>query len=156
VFWKKRTVSPQVVETEPDPPTGTYVLLAMFHYYNRLFGVQLERGGFVVRTCTTTASALEQMTRSRPGLVLLLVGNSDPRGLELIRAMKAQPDLATIHVLGIAEGEQSHRVPEALAAGMDTCFATPLNPRLVVDYAREVMGTAPPETDPAAGIPDPI
>lgn len=143
-------VSSRTAETEGDPPEGAYVLLAMFPYYNNLFGVRLRRKGFVTRACTTIPAAFEQMERARPGLIIALVGNSTPRGLDLVREMKARPDLASLPVLGIAEEKQGHRVPEALALGMEACFAVPFDPTLLEDYVTRIL--APEQRDPARQI----
>jgi hypothetical protein len=53
--------------------------------------------------------------------------------------MKDAPELSAVLVLAIAEAEKSNLASQAKEAGAEECYIIPLNPVVVVEFARRVL-----------------
>ncbi len=63
-------------------------------------------------------SALARVRADRPGLVILDLDNPRIDALELLRRFQADPDLASIHTLGLVSHVNGERIVAARAAGI--------------------------------------
>jgi two-component system, OmpR family, phosphate regulon response regulator PhoB len=107
-----------LVEDEPD-----VVDLLRFH---------LRRGGFKVLTAATGNEGLEAVRQNLPDAVILDIMLPGMSGLEVCRALKADPALAAIPVLMLtAKGDVKDRV-KGLETGADDYVAKPFSPKEVV------------------------
>ena len=111
----------------------------MYQYYNNLMEAHLRRAGVVVRRRHTLEGALRQMAASRPALVVMLVGTSDPNGLDLLRKIKTNADFANVPTLGILEERHAHLASAAMAEGADKCVAVPFDPVKLADDIRNLV-----------------
>lgn len=126
----------------------------------RLLSEVCETGGYGVVSCHDGMSALESMARMRPDVVLLDVTMPNMSGLEVLRVLKDDPDLARIPVVAIADQQDTTSREEAIAAGAFDFITRPYHVVEVHQRIRnalrlvraEMRATIPPEL----GIVDPL
>lgn len=98
----------------------------------QLVSYNLRKGGFDPIAAYDGASALRRVREDRPALVVLDRMLPDVSGLEILRQMRADPDLAPIPVVMLtARGEEEERV-RGLEAGADDYVPKPFSPRELV------------------------
>lgn len=104
-----------------------------------LIQAALRRTGCEVMTAPDGAAALE-LARARPP-VLALVDLSMPRmdGLELTRALRADPATADIIVIVLTAAVRSTDVDAALEAGADRHVRKPFSPRELRAQVEELL-----------------
>jgi two-component system cell cycle response regulator DivK len=97
------------------------------NYHNRrLVRKILESSGFVVVEAEDGLSGLALVRRLRPRLVLLDIGLPDIDGLEVVRQIRADADLAGIKVIAISASAMRGDRELFLAAGCDDYLAKPI------------------------------
>jgi PAS domain S-box-containing protein len=104
---------------------------ALLHYHQRVVhyvednltnievmrGVLLQRSQVVLETSTLGLDGLGAIRRRRPDLVLLDMQLPDISGLELLRHLKRDPDLADIPVIVVSADAIPQHAEKALASG---------------------------------------
>ncbi len=80
-------------------------------------GVLLQRPQVRMEVSVNGLDGLEGIRRSRPDLVLLDMHLPDVSGLELLRHLKSDPDLAEIPVIAVSADATAARMAEALTLG---------------------------------------
>ncbi len=97
------------------------------NYHNRrLVRKILESSGFVVVEAEDGLSGLALVRKLRPRLVLLDIGLPDIDGLEVVRQIRADADLAGIKVIAISASAMRGDRELFLAAGCDDYLAKPI------------------------------
>jgi two-component system alkaline phosphatase synthesis response regulator PhoP len=105
----------------------------------RLIRSYLEAAGFTVLTARDGTAALHAIRSERPDLVVLDIGLPKTDGLEIIRILRQDPDLAAVPVLLLtARVEDSDRIL-GLELGADDYLTKPFNPREVTARVRAVL-----------------
>jgi CheY-like chemotaxis protein len=99
---------PHVLLVEDEPGTLTTVALL------------LEMSGYRVSQASNGERALQQLARERPDIVLTDFMMPHVNGLELIRAMRAQPALAAIPVILTSAALPADIEPSKVAQGFIT------------------------------------
>lgn len=95
-----------------------------------LFQGTLEPSGYAVLTATGGREALELVRRARPDLVLTDLNMPDGNGVELIRALKADPELRTIPIVMVSASSPSSEDEEAgLLLGAHSFVRRPVEPQ---------------------------
>lgn len=99
------------------------------------FKLLLEDAGYQVLEAGTAAEALAIAEERLPALMVLDLGLPDRPGLEVVRALREDPDLMDIRVVALTGrvGEAEKRM--CLDAGCDRYLAKPVSP---IDLLREL------------------
>jgi CheY-like chemotaxis protein len=103
----------------------------------RLVGVTLGRDRFALLTAGDGEEALAVARTQRPETILLDVNMPRLDGLEVCRALKADPATAHIKILILTgNGSEADR-QEALAAGADGYLAKPFSPIALLEWMQD-------------------
>jgi DNA-binding response OmpR family regulator len=112
-----------------DTPAKRYVLASW-----------LRRSGYDVVECDTAAAALELLSRESIDLAVLDIHLPDGNGLDITRALRADPVLAStpvVHVSAVAM-ETSDKVT-ALNQGADAYLVDPIEPEELLSTVRALL-----------------
>ena len=86
--------------------------------------------------------ALAAIAAQRPDLVFLDVMMPGRSGLDVCRAVRADPELAGAHIVLLTAKGQAQDRAEGLAAGADEFLTKPFDPDALLALARGVLGLA--------------
>jgi two-component system alkaline phosphatase synthesis response regulator PhoP len=86
--------------------------------------------------------ALAAIAAQRPALVFLDVMMPGRSGLDVCRAVRADPELAGAHIVLLTAKGQAQDRAEGLAAGADEFLTKPFDPDALLALARGVLGLA--------------
>jgi len=111
-------------------------------------GIILRGARLRVVTVGDSATALEQMRRTKPRVVCLDVMMGPMNGLDLCRLVKSDPDLRDVHIILLTARAMEREREEGFAAGADDYIAKPFSNKDVVARVRQAFETVAP-TDPA-------
>lgn len=99
----------------------------------------LRKGGFDVRRAADGRSAVEQLDRSKPDLVLLDLMLPEVPGVEVLKILKSRPETETTPVIVLtAKGEEIDRVL-CFELGADDYVIKPFSPRELLLRVRSVL-----------------
>jgi len=101
-----------------------------------LLRVALERAGHLVTTASDGASALMQVARAMPDLVILDVGLPRIDGFEVCRRIRAKSDVPILFLT--ARDDEVDRIV-GLELGADDYVTKPFSPREVVARVRAIL-----------------
>ena len=99
----------------------------------------LEAEGFRVTTAEDGSSALDQIEQSRPDLIVLDVMMPGRDGLDVLREVRARPDLAGIPVVLLTARATDVDVWEGWKAGADYCMTKPFKPEDLSNFAHSIL-----------------
>jgi PAS domain S-box-containing protein len=102
-------------------------------------GVLLQRPQIQLDVSTAGLDGLESIRRERPDLILLDMHLPDISGLELLRHLKADPDLAEIPVIVVSADATAARVAEALSLGALHYVTKPVDVSRFLDLLDDVL-----------------
>ncbi len=120
--------SPLVLVVEDDP-----VII-------ELLAVNFELDGYEVRRAADGASALASARERRPDVIVSDVMMPVMSGLDLVRAVLADPDLAAIPVLLLSAKAQADDVRAGLDTGAVDYVTKPFDPLDLIDRVRKALG----------------
>lgn len=80
------------------------------------------------------------LQQHRPDLALLDVQMPGKTGLELARAIRAEPDLAAMKIIILTSKAQQADVAEGLAAGADLYLTKPFSPIELLGAVEQALG----------------
>lgn len=107
----------------------------------RLVRITLENKDLRVLEARDGAEALETVRKTKPDMVLLDVAMPGLNGLEVCRALRADPSLAGVRVVMLtALGHESDR-EAGMAAGADAYLTKPFSPLELMRLVDELLGT---------------
>lgn len=113
----------------------------------------LKAAGFSVFTAQDGEEGLTQATESKPSAILLDLMMPKMNGIEVLRRLKATPELQHIPVIVFTALIQDLEQQESFAAGAsDYVVKTAVTPRQIVDKINQFTTQAP-ATNPAAPTP---
>jgi len=93
-----------------------------------LVATRLTRDGFDVVTARTGAEALELVLERRPQVAVLDIGMPPPDGLEVVRRIRADPELNGTRLLLLTAKAQESDVRRGIEAGADAYVSKPFSP----------------------------
>lgn len=99
------------------------------------FKLLLEDAGYQVLEAGTAAEAIALSTERLPALVVLDLGLPDRPGLDVVRTLRADPDMQEIPVIALTGRVGPKEERECLDAGCDRYLAKPVSP---ADLLREL------------------
>jgi CheY-like chemotaxis protein len=101
---------------------------------------ELEDDGIDLLTASDGEEALGVVQNLHPVLVFLDVTMPRKSGIEVCRAIKGDPALASTYVILLTAKGQAHDREQGLAAGADLYMTKPFDPDDLLRRAREVLG----------------
>lgn len=99
----------------------------------------LERAGFSVTSVTDGDAVMGAIRRARPGMVVLDVMLPKRSGLEVLKALRADPEYKDMPVLILTARGQSHDRQLALDLKADGFITKPFANDEVVDEVRRLL-----------------
>jgi len=102
-------------------------------------GVLLQRPQVRMDVSYGGLDGLENIRSERPDLILLDMHLPDINGLELLRHLKADPDLAEIPVIVVSADATAARITEALSLGAAHYATKPVDVALFLTLLDEVL-----------------
>jgi CheY-like chemotaxis protein len=127
--------------TRPVPARRRLILLVEDLMEAReLYAEYLTYAGFAVATAINGHEALKLADMLRPDLILMDIRMPGMDGIEATADLKANPNLASIPVVGITADPSSEIAEKALAAGCVRCLEKPVLPDEVERCIAEVLG----------------
>lgn len=93
-------------------------------------------------TAADGEEALDAIRAQRPDLVFLDVMMPRRNGLEVCRAVRADPETSGAHIVLLTAKGQAVDRDEGLAAGADEYLTKPFDPDALLSLARRVLGLA--------------
>jgi CheY-like chemotaxis protein len=122
------SASRHIVVIDDDPSIRRLIELILRHEGHRLslFGTALD--------------ILQRARADRPDLIITDLMMPHLNGLQLLHALKAEPDLADIPVILITGAGQQNQVDLALALGAATCLYKPFAQAKFVAAVRSALG----------------
>ncbi len=100
----------------------------------------LEGGGYSVSQADGGRTALDMLRSGAFDLVLLDILMPEVDGFQVLREMKNDADLRNIPVIVISGLEDMDSVDRCLAAGADDFLSKPVNPTVLQDHVRKLIG----------------
>jgi DNA-binding response OmpR family regulator len=105
----------------------------------QLLQVNFEMEGFTVITAADGVEGVERTRADRPDIVVSDVMMPRMSGLELVTALKADPDTAGIPVLLLTAKAQQADVATGLEQGADDYVTKPFEPLELVDRVNRLL-----------------
>jgi two-component system, cell cycle response regulator DivK len=102
--------------------------------------VQLLEDEYDLVTVADGAAAVRMAEQEKPDLILMDISLPIMDGYEATAQIKANPDLAHIHIIALTAHAMSGDEEKALAAGCDGYLAKPLDADLLFDKLEELLG----------------
>ncbi|MBX3232276.1 MAG: response regulator [Labilithrix sp.] len=95
---------------------------------NELICTILERYGAKVSSATTAAAALDVLSTEHPQILVSDIGLPDMDGIELIKTVRARPEIAEIPAVALTAYASRQDATKAIGAGFDAHVAKPVQP----------------------------
>lgn len=121
-------MSEKIILVVEDNPDNMYVLDHL-----------LTRKGFIVRQAARGEDALAQIERQRPALVLMDMQMPGMDGYAVVRALRQQPELATLPIIAVTASSMPGDREQTLAAGCTDYVAKPINPRELLQLIQHYL-----------------
>ena len=104
-----------------------------------LVATRLQRDGFDVITARTGVEALDLVRERRPEIAVLDIGMPPPDGLEVVRQIRSDAQLASTRLLLLTAKAQESDVRRGLEAGADAYVSKPFSPADLAARVRELL-----------------
>jgi CheY-like chemotaxis protein len=91
-----------------------------------LFAEMMRVSGFRVLKTSASAPAITLMTEEKPDIVLLDIMMPDISGLDILRQMRADPELANIPVVVVSAKSMPADIKNGMEAGASTYLTKPV------------------------------
>jgi DNA-binding response OmpR family regulator len=105
-----------------------------------LFTATLHRAGYRPRVASSGQQALDQAGELVPDLVISDVSMPGLSGLDVCRALKAEPRTAGTAVLLVSALSSAQDREAGLRAGADEYLTKPIRPALLLERVRSLLG----------------
>jgi len=99
----------------------------------------LSKNGFEIVRATNGADALELVRSRRPDLAVLDISMPTLDGLDVLRAVRSDPETADLPVILLSARAQEADVKNGYAAGASKYVKKPFSPRELVTAVRELL-----------------
>jgi CheY-like chemotaxis protein len=104
-----------------------------------LIQATIETDGYHILEATDGNEAWSLIQKYRPSLVLLDVRMPGRTGLEILREIKAEPNLVATKVILLTASAQESEINAGLAAGADFYLTKPFSPRDLLSKIDEAL-----------------
>ena len=105
----------------------------------KLLEVNFSMEGFDVLSAVDGVDGLERIRVDRPDIVVTDIMMPRMNGIELLEAMRADPDIAAIPVILLSAKAQTDDVRAGLDAGADDYITKPFEPLELVDRVTKLL-----------------
>jgi two-component system cell cycle response regulator len=103
----------------------------------------LQEFGYEPMTALDGEEGLTAIRQERPDLVLCDIQMPNLDGYELVKIVKADPDLRQIPIVAVTALAMAGDRDKGLAAGFDSYINKPLNPQTFVQQVEKLLGVTP-------------
>jgi two-component system, OmpR family, phosphate regulon response regulator PhoB len=107
-----------------------------------LVRMTLESEKYQILEARGGSEAISMVRRHEPDLVLLDVMLPDSSGIDVCRALKADPDTRATTIVMLTAKAQNSDLEEAEAAGADGYFTKPFSPVALMQRVERIFGAA--------------
>ena len=125
------TEAPAAAYTAPPSPSARFKLKDV---------LAIVRSGVELYTAADGDEALAAITAQQPDLVFLDVMMPGRSGLDVTRAVRADPSISGAHIVLLTAKGQAQDQEAGLAAGADQYLTKPFDPDALLAIARTVLG----------------
>lgn len=101
---------------------------------------KLTQAGYAVRACVDGVEALEEIRRNPPRLAVLDVMMPGLSGLDVLRTIRADDQLAGVRVLLLTARSRDSDVDAGFSVGADDYVSKPFSPRELVHRVAGLLG----------------
>ncbi len=96
-------------------------------------------GGFHVETATNGAEGLERAVALRPACMIIDVKMPQIDGLQLVRALRGDPETASIPLIVLSALVQENDQAAGMFSGADQYLTKPTKPQALIEAIRRAM-----------------
>ncbi|HMU94993.1 MAG TPA: response regulator [Anaerolineales bacterium] len=107
-----------------------------------LFGEMMRVNGFRVMKMFSSAPAIPMIIQEKPDVIILDIMMPDISGLEVLRYMRREPDLATIPVIVISAKSMPSDIKTGLEAGASLYLTKPVGFHELKQAVEQVLQNA--------------
>ena len=108
----------------------------------RLLKVNFEMEGYVVLMANDGVDGLEKARAERPDIVVLDIMMPRMSGLDVTKALKADPDTASIPILLLSAKAQEADLRAGDESGADDYLTKPFEPLMLIQRVENLLATA--------------
>ncbi len=112
----------------------------------------LQKEGFEVYTAIDGKTAIEQVLRIKPHLILLEVMLSDMGGIEVCRQLRLLPDFKNVIISFLSARSEDYLQIAGLDAGADDYISKPIKPEMLVAKVKSLLRRLPSAFDNSGEI----
>ena len=105
-----------------------------------LFAEMMRISGFRVLKTSKSAPAIEMMTADRPDIVLLDIMMPEVSGLDILRQMRRDPNLAGIPVIVVTAKGMPADIKNGMEAGASTYLTKPVGFQELKEAVERTLG----------------
>jgi two-component system, OmpR family, phosphate regulon response regulator PhoB len=106
-----------------------------------LFAEMMRVSGFRVLKTTNSAPALTMMTADKPDVVVLDIMMPETSGLDILRQMRRDPELAGVPVVVVSAKSMPADIKNGMEAGASTYLTKPVGFLDLKDAVERAMGS---------------
>jgi len=121
------------------PPAVTVLVVEDDPVILRLLEVNFDLEGFRVLTATDGAEGVEIATTERPDVIISDIMMPKVSGLELVQAVKGDPELSSTPIILLSAKAQSSDLKAGLDAGADEYITKPFEPLDLIDRVNALV-----------------
>ena len=108
--------------------------------FQSIYKGKLMSEGFQVTTADNGIEALKVLAEGKPYLILLDLNMPEMDGFKVLQAVKANPELSSVHVIVFSARGQSEEIEKAVNLGADGyLIKTTTTPNDVVKKIKEIL-----------------
>ena len=122
-------------------PTKTVLIIEDEADAADLFAEMMRVSGFRVLKTSSSAPAISMMTVEKPDVVLLDIMMPDISGLDILRQMRADPDLANIPVVVVSAKSMPADIKHGMEAGASTYLTKPVGFMELKEAVERALGS---------------
>lgn len=104
---------------------------------------KLTQAGFDVITFNQSKGVVDVIRKERPDLVIVDWMMPEVSGLDICKALKADPDLAGIPLFMLSAKGQDDDEKLGILCGVDKYVTKPFSPKRLLEMVKEVLGKKP-------------
>ncbi len=101
---------------------------------------KLKRAGIDVVALRESVNAVEVIRKEKPDLILLDWMMPEVSGIEICRALKADPELAGIPIFMLSAKGQEEDARVGIESGVSRYITKPFSPKALLDIVQEELG----------------
>lgn len=105
-----------------------------------LFAEMMRVSGFHVLKTTNSAPALSMMTANKPDVVILDIMMPETSGLDILRQMRRDPELAGVPVVVVSAKSMPADIKNGMEAGASTYLTKPVGFLELKEAVEKAMG----------------